>query len=206
MAEEPSDAELMQRLAAGKATGDPATEAAMAELVARHQGAVYGTIVKMLGDRTEAEDLAQQAFLRVYKAAPNYKPTAKFRTWLFTIVRNLVFNESRRRGRARLQPLATSEPDRHERDDPNAPSRELPDTRVKSAGQEVLDREMMEAVNQAILALPEQQRLAVVLRRYDELPYEEIAEVLQTTVPSVKSLLFRARETLRKALAAYLAE
>jgi len=204
MAEESRDAELMQVLAIGTRSSEPdsATEAAMAELIERHQGAVYGTIVKMLGDRTEAEDLAQQVFLRVYKAAPGYKPTAKFRTWLFTIVRNLVFNESRRRGRAKFTPLATSEPGREEKEE--AFAQELPDTKTKSAGQEVLDREMMAAVNQAILELPEQQRMAVVLRRYDELPYEEIAEVLKTTVPSVKSLLFRARETLRKALASYL--
>ncbi|MEM1058104.1 MAG: sigma-70 family RNA polymerase sigma factor [Verrucomicrobiota bacterium] len=198
----------MRTLAAGAREDglSPECEAAMAELIARHQMAVYGTIVKMLGDRTEAQDLAQQVFLRVYKAAPNYKPTAQFRTWLFTIVRNLVFNESRRRSRAKFLPLATGEPGREDRDDPHAAHQELPDPKMKTPGQEALDHEMIAAVDRAILALPEQQRLAVVLRRYDELSYDEIAEVMKTTVPSVKSLLFRARETLREALRAYLDE
>lgn len=193
-AEDPQiDAKLMRAVAAGD-------EAAFRQLVERHQRAVYGTIVKMLGDPIEAEDLAQQVFLRVYRAADRYEARAQFRTWLFTIVRRLVFNEHRRRGRAWLQPIIT-EADRSD-DQPHAP--ELADSTVKHPDRDLLDREMMQAVDRAILALPEQQRLAVLLRRYDELPYDEIASVLKTSVSATKSLLFRARETLRKELQAYM--
>ena len=97
-AEDAHDKELMARLAAGD-------ESALRELVEKHQGAVYGTISKMLGDPIEAQDLAQQVFVRIYRAAGTYRAMAQFRTWMFTIVRNLVFNEHRRRARATLVPL-----------------------------------------------------------------------------------------------------
>jgi RNA polymerase sigma-70 factor (ECF subfamily) len=155
----------------------------------------------MLGDPIEAQDLAQQVFVRVYRAAASYRATAQFKTWMFTIVRNLVFNEHRRRSRATLVPLHTPE-------DFNGTGTslglDLPDTATKSPGENLLNREMMGEIDRAILALPEQQRLAIVLRRYDEFSYEEIAEILKTSVPATKSLLFRARETLRQALQDYL--
>jgi RNA polymerase sigma-70 factor (ECF subfamily) len=188
---EPSDPELMVAIAAGD-------EHALRQLIRRHQNLVYGTIVKMLGDPVEAEDLAQEVFLRVYRAAPRYQPTAQFKTWLFTILRNLVFNEHRRRGRARLESLEGDSNDEDGR------KRELPDTGQADAAQLLLKQEMMEAVDRAILALPEQQRLAVIMRRYDEFSYEEIAVILKVSVPSLKSLLFRARETLRDKLKQYL--
>jgi RNA polymerase sigma-70 factor (ECF subfamily) len=192
-----SDPELMVAIAAGD-------EAAFVELVKRHQLAVYGTIVKMLGDRFEAEDLAQQAFVRVHRSAGSYRPTAQFRTWLFTIVRNLVFNEHRRRRRAWFQPLGTEADREGERaaDFIAEPS----DPQAKSPAHSLLDREMIRAIDHAILALPEQQRLAVILRRYDEFSYDEIAAILKTTAPATKSLLFRARETLRENLRHYLDE
>src|SRR5271163_3189262 len=84
-------------------------EDALRELIEKHQGAVYGTIAKMLGDPIEAQDLAQQVFVRVYRAAGAYRASAQFRTWMFTIVRNLVFNEHRRRSRAILLPLHPSD-------------------------------------------------------------------------------------------------
>lgn len=184
------DALLMARVAGGD-------ERAFAELVARHQHAVVGTVAKMLGDPSEAEDIAQQVFLRLWKSASRYRPSAKFTTYLFTITRNLVFNESRRRSRRRevsLDERAESGPVRSE------PAETLrPD-------QELLQVELRQAIDAAIALLPEAQRLAVVLRRYQETPYEEIAAVLNTTVPAVKSLLFRARETLRHQLAAFLGE
>ena len=184
------DKELMRLIAVDDGT-------ALRELVEKHQGAVYGTIVKMLGDPFEAQDLAQQVFVRVYRSAASYRATAQFRTWMFTILRNLVFNEHRRRSRASL--VAIPAPDEE-----MATAKEIADLRIKTPGEEVLRKEMFREIDQAILNLPEQQRLAVVLRRYDELPYEEIAEVLKTTVASVKSLLFRARESLRKSLESYL--
>jgi len=176
-------------------------ESALRMLIEKHQGAVYGTIAKMLGDPVEAQDLAQQVFLRVYRAAGSYRATAQFKTWMFTIVRNLVFNEHRRRSRATL--ISLSQPE-NESNPGGSAGLDLPDQANKTPGENVLQEEMMRKVDEAILALPEQQRLAIVLRRYDEFSYEQIAEILKTSVPATKSLLFRARETLRIALQQYL--
>lgn len=176
------DLALMQ----GVATG---SEEAMRELVERHQNRVFGTIVRMLGSEREAEDLAQQVFVRVWKSAPRYQPTAKFTTWLYTIVRHLVFNESRRREKSSLSDELNDS---------------LHDERQSSPADDLLASEKMQAIQAAIEALPEQQRLAVIMRRYDDVPYEEIAAVLKQTVPGVKSLLFRARQALRESLARYL--
>lgn len=176
------DLALMRLIAGGE-------ESAMRELIERHQNRVYGTIVRMLGSEREAEDLAQQVFVRVWKSAGRYQPSAKFTTWLYTIVRNLVFNESRRRSRA-------------DRSDPV--DDEIRDEQQKTPSAEMLDTEKFAAIQAAIDALPEQQRMAIVLRRYEEMPYEEMAVVLKQTVPGVKSLLFRARTALRESLAKYL--
>ncbi len=177
-------------------------EAALRTLIEKHQGAVYGTIAKMLGDPVEAQDLAQQVFVRVYRAAGSYRATAQFKTWMFTIVRNLVFNEHRRRSRATL--ISLSQPENEQGNPGGSSGLDLPDQANKTPGENVLREEMLRKVDEAILALPEQQRLAIVLRRYDEFSYEQIAEILKTSVPATKSLLFRARETLRMALQHYL--
>jgi RNA polymerase sigma-70 factor (ECF subfamily) len=189
------DKSLMRLIAEGD-------EAALRELIEKHQGAVYGTIAKMLGDPIEAQDLAQQVFVRVYRAAGTYRATAQFKTWMFTIVRHLVFNEHRRRSRATFISLHQPE---NESSAPNGGFElDLPDRVNKTPGESALQEEMLRAIDAAILALPEQQRLVIVLRRYDEFSYEQIAAILKTTVPAVKSLLFRARETLRIALRDYL--
>jgi RNA polymerase sigma-70 factor (ECF subfamily) len=166
-----------------------------------HQSAVIGTCTRMLGNPHEAEDVAQQVFLRVWKAAPRYEPSARFTTWLFTIVRNLVFNESRRR--SRRPNVSLDAPARGDEGGDGA-SRDIPDAKSRPADAAALQAELEQAIDRAIAALPEQQRLAVELRKYQELPYEEIAVVLDTTVPSVKSLLFRARTQLRESLREYL--
>jgi RNA polymerase sigma-70 factor (ECF subfamily) len=188
------DKALMVRIAAGD-------ERALGDLIEKHQGAVYGTIAKMLGDPIEAQDLAQQVFLRVYRAAGSYRATAQFKTWIFTIVRNLVFNEHRRRSRATL--ISLSPVDNDQSHSGHSGGMDLPDS-GRTPGEDLLQAEMLRKIDEAILALPEQQRLAIVLRRYDEFSYEEIAEILKTSVPATKSLLFRARETLRLALKDYL--
>ena len=177
-------------------------EVALRELIEKHQGTVYGTIAKMLGDPIEAQDLAQRVFVRIYRAAPTYRATAQFKTWMFTIVRNLVFNEHRRRSRAVLVPIHP--PDTDGPGSSTGPLPDLADVALKTPSEQMLQAEMMRAVNKAILELPEQQRMAMILRRYDEFSYEEIAEVLNTSVSATKSLLFRARETLRAALQDYL--
>ena len=175
-------------------------EAAFRELVELHQGAVVGTCARMLGGLADAEDVAQQVFIRVWNAAPRYEPSARFTTWLYTIVKNLVYNETRRRSRRLTVSLDAPMPG----DSAEGPSRDVADAAARPADAVALQTELEAAVDRAIAALPEQQRLAVTLRKFQDLPYEEIAEVLGTTVPSVKSLLFRARTQLRVSLQAYL--
>ena len=179
---------LMERIGAGD-------HRAFRELVERHQNAVVGTVAKMLGNASEAEDIAQQVFLRVWRHAKRYRPDAKFTTYLFTITRNLVFNESRRKKR-RNEVSADEREENSHTHIPADPNRQ-PDS-------ELLQEELRQAVDKAIASLPEPQRMAVVLRRYEQMPYEEIARVLDVSVSAVKSLLFRARAALRDALAGYL--
>lgn len=181
-----SDDELMCRVASGDAD-------AFRQLVERHQGLVIGTVARMIGT-ADAEDLAQQVFLNVWKSAPRWRPEAKVTTWLLTIAKRLVFNESRRRGRTRLIPQ--SQQDEHE-----VP--ELPDDMI-GPDLQLLEGELHKAIEAALASLPEKERLAVVLRRYEEMSYEEIADVLSVSLPAVKSLLFRARNSLRDKLAPYL--
>lgn len=164
-------------------------------LIETHQLRVIGTVAKMLGDDTDAEDIAQQVFIRIWNSAARYQPTAKFTTWLFKITRNLVFNELRRRKRHPAMPLEG-------RDD--EPERQFADPGSPSPAATMLDGELQDAIQKAIDSLPETQRMAVVLRRYEELSYEEIAEVLKLSVPAVKSILFRARADLRERLQKYL--
>lgn len=173
---------------------------AFAKLVEYHKQSVIGTIAKMLGPdySAEVEDIAQQVFVRVWKSAPRYEPMAKFTTWLFTITRNLVFSELRKR---RYQFASRTEsldalPVFHQIPDPKTK-----DTDPKSA---LLQSELQSAIDNAIAELPKTQRMALILRRYENLPYEEIARVLDLTVPTVKSMLFRARGKLRVSLADYL--
>jgi RNA polymerase sigma-70 factor (ECF subfamily) len=158
-------------------------------LVEAHQARVVGTISKMLGSDAEAEDLAQQVFIRIWKSAPRYRPTAKFTTWLFRITRNLVFNELRRK--RHFVDQADEMPEPAERRD-QEPDKVL------------MEGELQSAIQNAIDQLPESQRLAIILRRYEGMAYEEIAAVMGTTVPAVKSILFRARAELRERLEKYL--
>ena len=169
---------------------------ALRDLIEAHQHRVIGTVAKMLGDETDAEDIAQQVFIRVWKSAARYEPTAKFTTWLFKITRNLVFNELRRRKRHPARSLDAAEDD----DRPL----QMPDPGAKSPDATMLEGEMQDAIQQAINELPETQRMAVVLRRYDDIPYEDIGEILGLSVPAVKSVLFRARTELREKLKKYL--
>ena len=168
-------------------------EAAFRELVEATEDRVYGTIVKMLGGIEGAEDLAQKVYLRIWQARGRYEPTAKFSTWMFSILRRLVLNE--RRGRARRGTVFS------------APALDDPACEASggiSPASAASAVELAKAIEVALAELPEEQRAAMILRRYEEMPYEEIATVLDTTVPAVKSLLFRARETLKVKLRAWL--
>lgn len=170
---------------------------AFEQLVGIHQRAVVGTVAKMLGGPSDAEDIAQQVFIRVWKSAARYEPQARFTTWLFTIARNLVFNEVRRRQRKPTVSVEEREETTH---------RVVEDERGSSPDADLIQSELEVAVDRAIESLPEKQRLAVILRRYEEMPYEEIGKVLSMSVPAVKSLLFRARVQLKEALRKYLEE
>jgi RNA polymerase sigma-70 factor (ECF subfamily) len=186
--EDSEDIRLMGLIGAGD-------EGAFEQLVERHQRLVIGTVGRMLGSGSDAEDIAQQVFVRVWKNAKRYEPRAKFTTWLLKITRNLVFNELRRRSRHPQVPLQ-SESDEEERP--------LKDEQAVAPDASLLEQELQQAVDAAIANLPETQRMAVVLRRYEELSYEEIAEALDQSVSAVKSLLFRARTELRVSLQRYL--
>jgi RNA polymerase sigma-70 factor (ECF subfamily) len=168
---------------------------AFQSLIEVHQARVIGTVAKMLGDDVDSEDIAQQVFIRVWKSAARYQPTAKFTTWLFKITRNLVFNELRRRKRHPVTPL------QHEEEEHFF---QPADCGGMSPDASLLDSELTDAIQMAIDALPETQRMAIVLRRYEEMPYDEIGQVLGLSVPAVKSVLFRARAELRENLRKYL--
>jgi RNA polymerase sigma-70 factor (ECF subfamily) len=176
---------------------------AFAELVECHQARVVGTVARMLGsDSHEAEDIGQQVFLRVWKSAARYEPTAKFTTWLYTITRNLVFNEMRRRKHRPVTSLEGVAAASEESGEGAAP--QFRDHQAVSPDHALLEGELQQAIAAAVAELPETQRMAIVLRRYEELSYEEIGSVLNLTTPAVKSLLFRARGLLREKLAKYL--
>jgi RNA polymerase sigma-70 factor (ECF subfamily) len=184
---ESTDEELMRLIACGDAK-------AFRDLVERHQRLVIGTVARMIGT-ADAEDVAQQVFLNVWKSAPRWRPEAAVTTWLMTITKRLVFNESRRRFRARLIPQTSEE----ESDPEPADSKPGPDG-------EVLNLELHQAIESAMAMLPEKERLAVIMRQHEGMPYEEIAVVLGISLPAVKSLLFRARNSLRERLASYLSD
>jgi RNA polymerase sigma-70 factor, ECF subfamily len=182
------DVRLM-RLVAGGDTG------AFEVLIERHQALVAGTVARMLGSNSDVEDIAQQVFIRVWKSAGRYVARAKFTTWLLKITRNLVFNEMRRAKRHPHLPVQI---------DPETEELPLKDEMTATPDASLLQTELQHAIESAITELPDTQRMALILRRYEELSYEEIADVLELSVPAVKSLLFRARTELRERLQSYL--
>jgi RNA polymerase sigma factor, sigma-70 family len=187
--EDAEDVRLMRLVSDGDTS-------AFETLVERHQSLVAGTVARMLGSNSDVEDIAQQVFIRVWKSARRYVPRAKFTTWLLKITRNLVFNELRRSKRHAHVPLQT---------DPGAEEFPLKDEKNPAPDASLLQTELQQAIEDAITQLPESQRIALILRRYEQLSYEEISEVLDLSVPAVKSVLFRARTELRARLSRYLA-
>jgi len=168
---------------------------AFEELVEKHQALVAGTVARMLGSNSDVEDIAQQVFIRVWKSARRYVPRAKFTTCLLKITSNLVFNKQRRSKRRPHVPLQS---------EPGAEDPPLKDETNLAPDASLLESELRRTIEEAILQLPESQRMALVLRRYEQLSYEQIAEVLDLSVPAVKSVLFRARTELRSRLSKYL--
>jgi RNA polymerase sigma-70 factor, ECF subfamily len=186
------DAALMLRVKQGDT-------AAFARLVEKYRQPVLNLAFRTLRDETEAEDLAQNVFVQAYKSAARYQATAKFSTWLFTIARNLCLNEIRRRSR---HPAESLDQTRDDADD--QPLHQVADKHVPAAPEHLLRGELERKVDEAVAALPETQRTALELCRQEELSYEEIAAVLGCSLSATKSLIHRARETLKAKLKPYL--
>ena len=186
------DAALMLRVKQGDST-------AFAELVERYQQPVMSLVYRMLRDPVEAEDIAQNVFIQVYKSAHRYEVSSKFSTWLFTIARNLCLNEIRRRSRHPADSLDAPHPDQEDQ-----PLQQYEDKKTFSPPESLLHGELEEKIEQALAELPENQRTAILLCRRDELSYEDIAKVIGCTLSATKSLIFRGRETLKQKLKPYL--
>jgi RNA polymerase sigma-70 factor (ECF subfamily) len=186
------DAVLMLRVKRGD-------RAAFAELVEKYKQPVMNFVYRSLRDETEAEDLAQNVFLQVYKSRSRYRRTAKFSTWLFTIARNLCLNEFRRRSR---HPAESIEETHTENED--QPQRQYEDKSQMAPPEKLLHRELAQKIEEALAELPENQRSAILLCRQEEFSYEEIAEVLDCSLSATKSLIHRGRETLKEKLKRYL--
>jgi RNA polymerase sigma-70 factor (ECF subfamily) len=176
---------------------------AFAELVTLWQDRLVTLFLHHTGDHSTADDLAQEVFLRVYRARESYQPTAKFTTWVHTIATNVAADLRDRAYRRRERGVPASV---------SASSSQigLDQLAVDASGlvpaRQADRRELQGVVQQAIAGLNERQRLAVLLAKFEQCSYEEIAAAMQLTVPAVKSLLFRARDQLRAALASYLDE
>jgi RNA polymerase sigma-70 factor (ECF subfamily) len=173
---------------------------AFEELVESYQSRLVGIMHHLVGNAEEAEDLAQEVFLRVYRSRKKYRARCKFSTWLFTIANNLALNVLRSRQRKPAVPLNVSD------SGPLGPrpAEQLVRDRAAQPVQHMQQRELAAIVRQALAGLNERQRLAVVLNKFEDMSYEEIAEVMNLTTKAVKSLLSRARCNLRDVLAPYI--
>jgi len=188
--EETRDEDLMAQIAKGD-------EEAFRQLIERHQDRVYGTVAKMLGGTgPDVEELAQEIFLRVWRAASRYEVKAKFTTWLMTITRNLVFTFFDSAGKKREKLHETLEA---EEDFVGGQCGSL----KRTAADELSGKELAEAVEKACAELPRTQRMVVHQRQYEGMEFEEIAKVMGMSLTAVKALMFRARENLREKLSGY---
>ena len=186
------DGALMRRVKRGD-------REAFTALVDKYRQPILNLTYRMVGDLSEAEDLAQTTFVQVYRFADRYREDARFSTWLYTIARNLCLNEIRRRQRHPADSLESV----RDRDDDRAPQQQA-DPRSPSPPDELLRTELEGKVQAALEALPPNQRLAVLLCRDGDLSYEDIGKILGCSVSATKSLIHRGRETLKKRLKPYL--
>jgi len=183
-----SDAEIMLRAKAGD-------QSAFDHLVQKYRRPIVSFMYRMARNTAAAEDLAQEVFLRVYRSRASYEASAKFTTWLYRIATNLAVNHARDTRHERPEvTVSLDEPDQE-----TGTTLELPDTSL-TAEQAMVRRERMMAIRSKVEALPEQQKLAVIMHKYQQMDYKQIAEVLKKSESATKSLLFRAYETLREQL------
>jgi RNA polymerase sigma-70 factor (ECF subfamily) len=180
------DAELMLRVKEGDGTS-------FGVLLEKHRASVIHFVYRLVQEQAIAEELAQEVFLRVYRSRSSYAPTAKFKTWLFRIATHLALNWLRDERHARGQERLDDGP-------ADLPARQISDRRP-SVEQEMVHEVKREEIRQAVAALPEKQRAAVLMHKYEEMEYTQIAKVLGCSDSAVKSLLFRAYEALRARLA-----
>jgi len=183
-----SDAEIMLRAKAGD-------QSAFDYLVQKYRRPIVSFMYRMARNAAVAEDLAQEVFLRVYRSRASYEASAKFTTWLYRIATNLAVNHARDTRYERPEVTVSLD----EPDDESGTTLELPDAAL-TAEQAMVRRERMMAIRSKVEALPEQQRLAVIMHKYQQMDYKQIAEVLKKSESATKSLLFRAYETLREQL------
>jgi len=175
-------------------------DAAFAELVERFQHRLVAVMHHLVGSMHEAEDLAQEVFLRVYRIRKKYRPKAKFSTWLFTIANNLALNALRDRKRRPTLPLELRESSTHDARPAENAAADLSET--PSAG--LRHKELAEVIRLALDGLNERQRVAIVLNKFEDMNYAEIADVMGLSTKAVKSLLSRARTSLRETLRGYI--
>lgn len=183
-----SDVQLMLDVKAGDAES-------FDFLLQKYRSPLVNFLGRMVRDRATAEDLAQEVFLRVYRARAQYTPSAKFTTWIFRIATNLALNSIRD---TKYQRMSVSLDAPADGDD--APPMELPAPEMR-IDEHLVERDRAEFIRRAIMALPEKQRAAVLLHKYEEMDYGEIAKILECSESALKSILFRAYETLRVQLA-----
>jgi len=184
-----TDAEVMLRVKAGD-------DAAFDHLVEKFRRPLVGFLYRMARSHAVAEELAQEVFLRVYRSRDTYRATAKFTTWMYRIATNLAVNHARDT-RGQRGEISLDEPSE------GGVAFEVADGEP-TAEQALLQRERRRAIRSQVEALPERQRLAVVMHKYQGLDYRQIAQVLKLSEPATKSLLFRAYETLRESLKEFL--
>jgi RNA polymerase sigma-70 factor (ECF subfamily) len=166
-------------------------------LVNRHQRPVLNFIFRFMGDRTEAEDLTQEVFLRVWKSAGTYQPDAKFTTWLYRIATNLCINKQRAMHIRKWFAISQSHEQKQKSEDTFIPAE---GAEIKNPENLLIDSEQSLHLSNALNDLPTRQRLAIVLKIYDGLSYHEISQIMGRSVSAVDSLLIRAKKNLRKKL------
>lgn len=186
--EQLSDAEVMLRVGAGD-------DAAFDYLVEKFRRQIISFMYRMTHNQAVAEELAQEVFLRVYRSRASYQADAKFSTWLYRIATNLAVNHARDTKAERTAPsVSLDEPDQETGTTPDVADATL------SVEQQMLRNERLAAIKKHVMALPERQRMAVLMHKYQEMDYKQIGEVLKLSESATKSLLFRAYETLRDRL------
>jgi RNA polymerase sigma-70 factor (ECF subfamily) len=183
-----TDAEVMLRVRAGD-------ESAFDYLVQKYRRPMVSFMYRMAHNAAAAEDLAQEVFLRVYRSRASYEASAKFTTWLYRIATNLAVNHARDTRHERPENMASLD----EPDEETGTTMDVADT-SPNVEEKLVKQERLKAIRQKVQSLPERQRLAVLMHKYQQMDYKQIGEVLKLSESATKSLLFRAYETLREQL------